>query len=59
MLAAAIPEMYQADKIGVLDVREILGKDISLFSEIRLFWLITDEDFPVPENPAEEIEIKQ
>lgn len=59
MLAVAIPEIYQADKIGVLDIRETLEEDFSAFSEVRLFWLTLAANFPVPEKLFEEIIMEQ
>lgn len=59
MLEVVIPEIYRADKIGVLDIREVLEKNINSFSEIRLFWLMTDTNFPVPEKMFEEIIMEQ
>ena len=59
MLAIAIPEIYQADKIGVLNIKETFEKEIEAFSEIKLFWLMVDEFLPIPEKPFDQIRIVQ
>lgn len=58
MIAVVTPGTYQADKIGVLDIRENLEAEFDLFTEIKLFWLNMDELFPVPASVPMQISIK-
>ena len=55
MITVVIPEECQADKIGVLDIRGTLERELDSFSEIKLFWLMPDADVPVPEKKSEYI----
>lgn len=59
MLAMVMPEIYQADKIGILKIEEIFEKKIEAFSEIKLFWMKADEVLPIPEKPFDTIRIAQ